>query len=197
MQGSSILYDFREIQYFFVAAGTRTGIARKALWKPGLDQQPPSGSAGHGRSPAPPGRFLQRCQHPRSPRLTYDPNWPFLMVAIRNLYWTEAIGAFIVGGLSFDKNAVRGLRRGDGGFSRWSEPMPFKNRARLTKQEPLQMTKRAGRRSLRQWLVASSATIVLMAGMLAGLSASAFADDGPKPDPAGTATERQDHCSNA
>jgi len=50
------------------------------------------------------------------------------------------------------------------------------------------MTKRAGRRSLRQWLVASSATIVLVSGMLVGASAVSFADDGPKPDPAGTAT---------
>jgi Amt family ammonium transporter len=50
------------------------------------------------------------------------------------------------------------------------------------------MTKRAGRRSLRRLLLAGSAVAVLMAGMLAGLSASSFADDGPKPDPAGTAT---------
>src|SRR5271166_4483542 len=50
------------------------------------------------------------------------------------------------------------------------------------------MTKRAGRRSLRRSLVAASAAMVLMAGMLVGLSTSSFADDGPKPDPAGTAT---------
>ncbi|MGA2345648.1 MAG: hypothetical protein ABSF93_06550, partial [Candidatus Sulfotelmatobacter sp.] len=50
------------------------------------------------------------------------------------------------------------------------------------------MTKRAGRRSLRRSFVAGSAVVVLMAGMLAGLCASSFADDGPKPDPAGTAT---------
>ncbi len=50
------------------------------------------------------------------------------------------------------------------------------------------MTKRAGRRSLRRSLVAASAAMVLLAGMLVGLSASGFADDGPKPDPAGTAT---------
>src|SRR3984885_16220534 len=49
------------------------------------------------------------------------------------------------------------------------------------------MTKRAGR-SLRRRLMASGATTVLLAGMLAGLSALSFADDGPKPDPAGTAT---------
>src|ERR1700676_2864150 len=49
------------------------------------------------------------------------------------------------------------------------------------------MTKRAGR-SLRRRLMASGATTVLLAGMLAGLSAFSFADDGPKPDPAGTAT---------
>jgi len=50
------------------------------------------------------------------------------------------------------------------------------------------MTKRVGRRSLRRSLVAASATIVLVSGMLTGLSALSFADDGPKPDPAGTAT---------
>src|ERR1700719_5117330 len=49
------------------------------------------------------------------------------------------------------------------------------------------MTKRAGR-PLRRRLMASGATTVLLAGMLAGLSAFSFADDGPKPDPAGTAT---------
>src|SRR5450755_2305487 len=49
------------------------------------------------------------------------------------------------------------------------------------------MTKRAGR-SLRRRLMASGATTVLLVGMLAGLSAFSFADDGPKPDPAGTAT---------
>ena len=50
------------------------------------------------------------------------------------------------------------------------------------------MMKRAGRRSLRRSLVTASATIVLVAGLFAGLSAFSFADDGPKPDPAGTAT---------
>src|ERR1700724_917296 len=49
------------------------------------------------------------------------------------------------------------------------------------------MTKRAGR-SLRRRLMASGATTVLLAGMLAGLSAFSFADDGPNPDRAGTAT---------
>jgi hypothetical protein len=29
----------------------------------------------------------------------FDPDETFLMVAIRNLYWTQRIGAFIVGGL--------------------------------------------------------------------------------------------------
>ena len=50
------------------------------------------------------------------------------------------------------------------------------------------MMKRAGRRTLRRSLGTASATIVLVAGLLAGLSALSFADDGPKPDPAGTAT---------
>src|SRR6202021_4133795 len=36
--------------------------------------------------------------------------------------------------------------------------------------------------------MASGATTVLLAGILAGLSAFSFADDGPKPDPSGTAT---------
>src|ERR1700676_222998 len=49
------------------------------------------------------------------------------------------------------------------------------------------MTKRAGR-ALARRLLGSGATTVLLAGMLAGLSAFSFADDGPKPDPAGTAT---------
>ena len=49
------------------------------------------------------------------------------------------------------------------------------------------MTKRAGR-FLRRRLMAFGATTVLLAGMLARLSAFSFADDGPKPDPAGTAT---------
>src|ERR1700719_1079715 len=49
------------------------------------------------------------------------------------------------------------------------------------------MTKRAGR-PLRRRLMASGATTVLLAGMLAGLSAFSYADDGPKPDPSGTAT---------
>jgi ammonium transporter, Amt family len=50
------------------------------------------------------------------------------------------------------------------------------------------MTKRAGRRSLRRSLIAASTTVMLAAGMFTGLSAFSFADDGPKPDPAGTAT---------
>src|ERR1700689_1049487 len=49
------------------------------------------------------------------------------------------------------------------------------------------MTKRAERRSLRRGLAAMSAAFVLVAGMLAGLSATSFADE-PKADPAGTAT---------
>jgi ammonium transporter, Amt family len=50
------------------------------------------------------------------------------------------------------------------------------------------MTKQAGRGSLRGSVVAASAMVIVLAGMLAGLSALSFADDGPKPDPAGTAT---------
>ena len=50
------------------------------------------------------------------------------------------------------------------------------------------MSKRAGRGSLRGSFVAASAMVITLAGMLAGLSALSFADDGPKPDPAGTAT---------
>ena len=50
------------------------------------------------------------------------------------------------------------------------------------------MSKRAERRGLRRWLVLASAGFLLAIGMLAGLSAFCFADDGPKPDPAGTAT---------
>lgn len=49
------------------------------------------------------------------------------------------------------------------------------------------MMKRAAR-SLRRTLLRSGATIALLAGMLAGFSAFSFADDAPKPDPAGTAT---------
>src|ERR1700685_2334291 len=56
------------------------------------------------------------------------------------------------------------------------------------KQEHSNMMKRAGGRSLRQSLVSASVTMVLAVGMLAGLSALTFADDGPKPDPSGTAT---------
>ncbi len=50
------------------------------------------------------------------------------------------------------------------------------------------MIKRAGRRSLRRSLLTASATLVVIAGLLAGFSALSFADDNPKPDPAGTAT---------
>ncbi len=50
------------------------------------------------------------------------------------------------------------------------------------------MSKRAGRGSLRSPFVAAGAVLVVLAGMLAGLSAIGFADDGPKPDPAGTTT---------
>ena len=50
------------------------------------------------------------------------------------------------------------------------------------------MMKRAGGRSLRLSFVSASAAVVLLAGMLVGFSAVSFADDGPKPDPSGTAT---------
>ena len=49
------------------------------------------------------------------------------------------------------------------------------------------MKKRAGWRSLRLSLISASAAVVLVAGMLAGLSTLSFADE-PKPDPSGTAT---------
>ena len=50
------------------------------------------------------------------------------------------------------------------------------------------MMKRAGGRALRLSFVSASAAVVLLAGMLVGFSAVSFADDGPKPDPSGTAT---------
>ncbi|MGB8919570.1 MAG: hypothetical protein WCC89_22145, partial [Candidatus Sulfotelmatobacter sp.] len=50
------------------------------------------------------------------------------------------------------------------------------------------MTKRTDRVSLRLSLVSTAATIILAAGLFAGLSTPCFADDGPKPDPSGTAT---------
>jgi len=50
------------------------------------------------------------------------------------------------------------------------------------------MSKRAGRGSLRGSFVAASAMVIMLAGLVAGLSALSFADDGSKPDPAGTAT---------
>src|ERR1700751_4888457 len=56
------------------------------------------------------------------------------------------------------------------------------------KQEHSKMTKRAGRRSLRRSLAVASTTIVLVAGILIGLSAFSFAADEPKPDSPGTAT---------
>ena len=50
------------------------------------------------------------------------------------------------------------------------------------------MTMRAGSRSLRGSLLAASTMIIVLAGMLVGLSAFSLADDSAKPDPAGTAT---------
>ncbi len=50
------------------------------------------------------------------------------------------------------------------------------------------MRKRAGRHSLRLSLMSAGAALLLAAGLFAGLAAPCFADDGPKPDPSGTAT---------
>jgi len=50
------------------------------------------------------------------------------------------------------------------------------------------MKKRADRRFLRLSVVSAGITIVLIAGLFTGLSTPCFADDGPKPDPSGTAT---------
>jgi len=50
------------------------------------------------------------------------------------------------------------------------------------------MTMRAGSRSLRGSFLAASAMIIVLAGMLVGLSVFSLADDSVKPDPAGTAT---------
>lgn len=50
------------------------------------------------------------------------------------------------------------------------------------------MMMRAARRSVRRGLGSVCFTAVLLAGLIAGFSAPACADDGPKPDPAGTAT---------
>src|SRR6202162_752027 len=50
------------------------------------------------------------------------------------------------------------------------------------------MIKRVDGHSLRLSLVSAGTTIVLAAGLFAGLSAPCFADDAPKPDPSGVAT---------
>ena len=50
------------------------------------------------------------------------------------------------------------------------------------------MKKRADRRLLRLSVVSAGVTIVLIAGLLAGLSTPCFADDEAKPDPSGVAT---------
>ena len=50
------------------------------------------------------------------------------------------------------------------------------------------MTKRAERPSLRRLLGSAISAILLAVVVLAGLGKYGFADDGPKPDPAGTAT---------
>ncbi len=50
------------------------------------------------------------------------------------------------------------------------------------------MTKRAYRRTLRLSFLWAGAAIFLTAGLFGGLSTRCFADDTPKPDPAGVAT---------
>src|SRR5271169_1200751 len=50
------------------------------------------------------------------------------------------------------------------------------------------MTKRVDRRCSRLSLLSAGAAILIAAGLFAGLSTLCFADDGPKPDPSGTAT---------
>src|SRR5271156_6898326 len=50
------------------------------------------------------------------------------------------------------------------------------------------MTKRAGGHFLRLSLVSVGVTILLAAGLFAGLATPCFADDGPKPDPSGAST---------
>ena len=50
------------------------------------------------------------------------------------------------------------------------------------------MTNRAERRSLRRSLAANLGLLLLTLVALLGLQATSFADDGPKPDPAGIAT---------
>jgi hypothetical protein len=53
-----------------------------------------------------------------SRRKTGHPGETFLMVAIRNLYWTESIAAFIVGGLILVGMVCSCRRRGAGGCAR-------------------------------------------------------------------------------
>jgi Amt family ammonium transporter len=50
------------------------------------------------------------------------------------------------------------------------------------------MPKQSRRRSLRHSLIPASAAVLLAVGLLVTLSSRSFADDQPKPDPAGTAT---------
>jgi hypothetical protein len=52
------------------------------------------------------------------PQFAGDPGQSFLMVAIRNLYWTEARAAFIVGGLILASTLCGGRRRGAGEYPR-------------------------------------------------------------------------------
>src|SRR5580700_10030347 len=65
---------------------------------------------------------------------------------------------------------------------------PPENLSSLQKQEQPNMTKRTDRHASRLSLVSIAAAIVIAAGLLLALAVPCFADDGPKPDPAGTAT---------
>src|SRR5260370_4912985 len=58
----------------------------------------------------------------------------------------------------------------------------------LARQEQPNMKKRADRRLLRLSVVSAGVTIVLIAGLFAGLSTPSFAHKGGKPDPSGSAT---------
>src|SRR6266851_6838832 len=58
----------------------------------------------------------------------------------------------------------------------------------LERLEQPNMKKRTDRRFLRLSVVSAGVTIVLIAGLFAGLSTPCFADDGAKPDPSGVAT---------
>jgi hypothetical protein len=96
MQGSSILYDFRPVQVSLcggleisrnrpkVALGARFGRAASFQAAEAIRPNRVNSPVGSARS---------------LPPLTRDSRWTFLIVAIRNLYWTDSICTFIVGGL--------------------------------------------------------------------------------------------------